>query len=159
MTAYAPRRRWPRLPRSSGPGPFAAGALRAARRVIDDHDRVLTVAALTAIAVAGVLHLLGEAHVGDAILAASVGLLLVSLVLHVGRTMLVDRRLGVDVIALVAMAGALALGEYFAGAVVALMFLGRAGAGGGGLPARPEGADRARAARSQGRASPQRRHA
>jgi cation transport ATPase len=94
------------------------------RTAIDDHDRLLTIAALTAIAAGGALHLLGEARAGDAILAASVALLLVPLVADVARTVLVDRRLGVDVIALLAMAGALALGEYLAGAVIALMFSG-----------------------------------
>ncbi len=40
--------------------------------------------------------------------------------------MIVDRHLGVDTIALVAMVGALALGQELAGAVIGLMFSGGA---------------------------------
>ena len=45
---------------------------------------------------------------------------------EVARTVIVDRHLGVDTIALVAMVGALALDEELAGAVIGLMFSGGA---------------------------------
>lgn len=92
--------------------------------VADWHDRVIAATTLVALVVGGMLHLAGREHVGDLILAVAVGVLLVALTLDVLRTLLRERRIGVDLIALVAMAGALALGEYFAGAVIALMFSG-----------------------------------
>ena len=42
------------------------------------------------------------------------------------RTVFVDRHMGVDLIALVAMVGSLALGEELAGLIVGLMFTGGA---------------------------------
>jgi len=65
----------------------------------------------------------GEAEIADAFWAASTALLLVPLTVSVVRSLL-RRDIGVDAIALVSMAGALALGEYLAGAVVALMLAG-----------------------------------
>ena len=65
----------------------------------------------------------GERAVADAFWAATTALLLVPLTVSVVRSLL-RRDVGVDAIALVAMAGALALGEYLAGAVVALMLAG-----------------------------------
>jgi heavy metal translocating P-type ATPase len=90
----------------------------------EQHDRVLSFMAITAIGTGAALHALGAAQAGDTVLAISVAVLLASVLVHVGRALVVDHRLGVDVIALVAMAGALALGEYLAGAVIALMFSG-----------------------------------
>ena len=55
--------------------------------------------------------------------AATTALLLVPLTVSVARSLL-RRDVGVDAIALVSMAGALALGEYLAGAVIALMLAG-----------------------------------
>ena len=92
--------------------------------VADWHDRVIAAVTLVALLVGSALHLAGNGPVGDSILAAAVGILLVALILDVLRTLVRQRRIGVDLIALVAMAGALALGEYFAGAVIALMFSG-----------------------------------
>ena len=65
----------------------------------------------------------GERSVADAFWAATTALLLVPLTISVVRSLL-RRDVGVDAIALVSMAGALALGEYLAGAVVALMLAG-----------------------------------
>ena len=79
--------------------------------VIEQHDRLLSLLAMAAIAAGAILHAAGAAPAGDAVLAISVGILLASVTLHVGRALVVEHRLGVDVIALVAMAGALALGE------------------------------------------------
>ncbi len=65
----------------------------------------------------------GQARAADSLWAATTALLLVPLSLSVLRSLL-HRDVGVDAIALVSMAGALALGEYLAGAVVALMLAG-----------------------------------
>ena len=71
----------------------------------------------------GLLHLLGFTHEGNGLWAATDAVLLVPLTWSVLRTLLA-RDVGVDAIALVSMAGALALGEYLAGAVIALMLAG-----------------------------------
>ena len=87
--------------------------------------------ALVALAlVAGaVAHLLGAPAAGDAAWAAGVAVTLAVLTVDVARSL---RRgdVGVDAIALLAMAGALALGELLAGVVIALML-----SGGGALDA------------------------
>jgi heavy metal translocating P-type ATPase len=75
------------------------------------------------IGVGGLLHLLGAPSAGDAVWAATVAVMLVPLTWSIVR-MLAGGRVGVDAIALVAMAGALAVGEYLAGAVIALMLSG-----------------------------------
>jgi heavy metal translocating P-type ATPase len=86
--------------------------------------RVLTGVAVAAIAVGGVLHAAGEPDAGHAVWRAAVALLAASLAVEVAHTLVVERHLGVDTIALVAMVGALALGEELAGAVIGLMFSG-----------------------------------
>src|SRR5262249_34217466 len=65
----------------------------------------------------------GAMVLADGLWAATTALLLVPLAISVVRSLL-RRDVGVDAIALVSMAGALALGEYLAGAVVALMLAG-----------------------------------
>ena len=65
----------------------------------------------------------GAPEVADGLWAATTALLLVPLTASVVRSLL-RGDVGVDAIALVSMAGALALGEYLAGAVVALMLAG-----------------------------------
>ena len=62
--------------------------------------------------------------------AAAVLVLAAELAFEVVRTVIVDHHMGVDTIALVAMVGALALGEEFAGVIIGLMFSGGADAGG-----------------------------
>ena len=62
----------------------------------------------------------GRGDAADAALAATAAIALVPLTWSVGRS-LVRRDVGVDLIALLAIAAALALGEYLAAAVVALM--------------------------------------
>lgn len=69
------------------------------------------------------LRLGGRAEAADVAWAAVDAFLLVPLTWSVVRTLL-RRDLGVDAIALVSMAGALALGQYLAGAVIALMLAG-----------------------------------
>jgi heavy metal translocating P-type ATPase len=75
------------------------------------------------IALGGLFQLLGAPAAGDAVWAATVAVMLVPLTWSILRT-LAQGRIGVDAIALVAMAGALAVGEYLAGAVIALMLSG-----------------------------------
>jgi heavy metal translocating P-type ATPase len=97
---------------------------RARRLIADYHDRTLAAVELLAIATGLALHAFGHERTGDTVIAGAVAVLLVPLVVDVLRTLVVQQRIGVDIIALVAMAGALALGEYLAGAVIALMFSG-----------------------------------
>ena len=88
--------------------------------------RILATVAVVAIAAGGVLHAFGAGAVGHHVWQAAVALLSAELAVEVARTIAVDRHLGVDTIALVAMVGALALGEELAGAVIGLMFSGGA---------------------------------
>ena len=88
--------------------------------------QILAVFALVAILVGGALYLVGEGAAGQAVWAVAVALLAAELTVDVARTVIVEHRLGVDTIALVAMVGALALGEELAGAVIGLMFSGGA---------------------------------
>ena len=85
--------------------------------------RLLALGALAGVLVGGVLSLLWDAGAADAVWAASTALMLVPLTWSVART-LWRRDVGVDAVALVAMASALATGEYLAGAVVAVMLAG-----------------------------------
>jgi heavy metal translocating P-type ATPase len=79
--------------------------------------------ALCGIAFGGLLALLVGSGPADAVWAATVAVMLVPLSWSVTRA-LFRGDVGVDVIALLAMAGALVLGEYLAGAVIALMLAG-----------------------------------
>jgi heavy metal translocating P-type ATPase len=81
------------------------------------------VLALSGIAIGGLLALFVGSAPANAVWAATVAFMLAPLTWSVARSL---RRgdIGVDVIALLAMAGALALGEYLAGAVIALMLAG-----------------------------------
>jgi heavy metal translocating P-type ATPase len=92
----------------------AAGRLR---------GQVYPLLALVGLAGGGVLVLLAGDSAADAVWAATVAVMLVPLSWSVARSLKAGD-LGVDLIALVAMAGALALGEYLAGAVIALMLAG-----------------------------------
>ncbi len=85
--------------------------------------RLLALAALGAVVAGGLLHLVGYEPAGDALWAASVAVILVPLTWSVART-LARGDVGVDAIALVSMTGALALHQYAAGAVIALMLAG-----------------------------------
>ncbi|MBS1891684.1 MAG: heavy metal translocating P-type ATPase [Actinobacteria bacterium] len=80
--------------------------------------------ALAAIVVGGTLHLAGQPGLGDAVWRTVLVVLAAELAVEVGRTVLVDRHMGVDTIALVAMVGSLALDELLAGVVIGLMFSG-----------------------------------
>ncbi len=84
---------------------------------------VAPIAAATGIVAGGVLYAFAGSGAADVAWAATVAIMLVPLTWSVLRSLL-HGDLGVDVIALLAMAGALALGEYLAGAVIALMLAG-----------------------------------
>ena len=91
--------------------------------VWEQRARWLAAFVLAGIATGAVLHLADEPGAGDAAWAATTAVTLVPLTWSVLRT-LAGGNIGVDSIALVAMAGALALSEYLAGAVIALMLSG-----------------------------------
>jgi heavy metal translocating P-type ATPase len=97
-----------------------------ARWLVDNRAQLLAAIAVVAIAVGALLHLAGDEGAGHQVWRAAVALLAAELAFEVARTVIVDRHLGVDTIALVAMVGALALDEELAGAVIGLMFSGGA---------------------------------
>jgi hypothetical protein len=92
---------------------------------LEYRTRVLALGAVVAIAIGWLLHLVGEGDAGHLVWAIAVGVLAADLTYEVVRTVVVDRHLGVDTIALLAMVGSLALGEELAGIVVGLMFTGQ----------------------------------
>ncbi len=92
--------------------------------LIEHRAQILASIAIVAIATGGALHLAGADAAGDTVWGAAVALLAAELAVEVARTIVVERSLGVDTIALVAMVGALALGQELAGAVVGLMYSG-----------------------------------
>ena len=94
--------------------------------VLEHRAQILASIAFGAIVIGGLLHLLGRGAAGDAVWRAAVALLAAELAVEVGRTIVVEHSLGVDTIALVAMVGALALGQELAGVVIGLMFSGGA---------------------------------
>ncbi|HVM68161.1 MAG TPA: heavy metal translocating P-type ATPase [Acidimicrobiales bacterium] len=100
------------------------GPLRS--RLLEHRAAILAGFALAALAAGGLLHLAGAAETGDTVWGVAVACLAAELAGEVGHTVLVEHRMGVDTIALVAMVGALALGEELAGLVVGLMFSGGA---------------------------------
>ncbi len=85
--------------------------------------RSLAIAALLGVLAGGLLRLVGSPQAGDLLWALSAGSMLVPLGWSVVRSLL-RGDVGVDAIALVSIAGALALGQYAAGAVIALMLAG-----------------------------------
>ena len=107
--------------------PGAAGSrtepLGSLERVRTNGKRLIAAAALLGVLGGIVLFAVGQRVPADWLWAATTALLLGPLAVSVLRSLL-RRDVGVDAIALVAMAGALALGEYLAGAVVALMLAG-----------------------------------
>jgi heavy metal translocating P-type ATPase len=94
--------------------------------LVEHRAPILAALAFGAIVVGGALHALGQGGVGDDVWTAVVALLAAELSLEVLHTVVVDHHMGVDTIALVAMVGALALGEELVGLVVGLMFSGGA---------------------------------
>ena len=92
--------------------------------LIGHRARILALVALGAIVAGLALHLGGNGEAGDVVWRAALVLLAAELAVEVGYTVVVERHMGVDTIALVAMVGALALGELLAGVVIGLMFSG-----------------------------------
>jgi heavy metal translocating P-type ATPase len=84
---------------------------------------LVALAALLGTLAGGACHLLGAGPAGDAIWTVTIAGTLIPVSWSVART-LARGDVGVDVIALLAMAGALAGGELLAGSVVAVMLLG-----------------------------------
>ena len=84
---------------------------------------LLALSSLGALSAGAILHLAGAPAAGSAVWAVSTAVILCPLIVSVVRS-LAHRDLGVDAIALVAIVSALALGEYLAGAVVAVMLAG-----------------------------------
>jgi heavy metal translocating P-type ATPase len=122
---------------NTAPAPAIARADEPAQRVrrrvprglawlIEHRAQIMAVFALVAIATGGLLHLAGEDAAGQTVWGIAVAVLTAELTVEVVRTVVVEHSLGVDTIALVAMIGALALGEELAGAVIGLMFSGGA---------------------------------
>ena len=85
--------------------------------------RLVAAATLAALAAGALLHAAGSGRAGSDVWAVGTAVVLVPLVWSVLRS-LARRDVGVDAIALVAIGTALALGEFLAGAVVALMLAG-----------------------------------
>jgi len=94
--------------------------------LVEHRAQILAVFALVAIVAGGLLYVVGEGAAGQAVWGVAVAVLAAELAVEVARTVIVEHSLGVDTIALVAMVGALALGEELAGAVIGLMFSGGA---------------------------------
>jgi heavy metal translocating P-type ATPase len=86
-------------------------------------NTVMLVVSILAVAAGGVAALAGARPVADLVWAGATALVAVQLVVDIVADLL-RRRAGVDVIALLAMVGALALGQYLAGAVIAVMLTG-----------------------------------
>ena len=93
---------------------------------MEHRAQILAVFALVAIGAGGVLYLVGERDAAQTVWGVAVAVLAAELAVEVVRTVIVEHSLGVDTIALVAMVGALALGQELAGAVIGLMFSGGA---------------------------------
>jgi cation transport ATPase len=110
-------------PQTGAPQTGAKQGPRAERPMERLRALIMPGLALTGIVVGGLLELFVGAPPADAVWAATVALMLVPLTWSVARSLL-RGDVGVDLIALLAMAGALALGEYLAGAVIALMLAG-----------------------------------
>jgi heavy metal translocating P-type ATPase len=96
------------------------------RPVRDHRSESLALLALAALIAGGFLHLSGQGAAGDRVWQIAVIVLSLDLAAEVVRTIVVERHMGVDTIALVAMVGSLALEEELAGLIVGIMFTGGA---------------------------------
>jgi heavy metal translocating P-type ATPase len=90
---------------------------------LEGSPAALLLIVLAAVVAGGVLWLVGIQGAADVAWATAVVLALIPLSISVARDLL-HRETGVDLIALLAMAGSLILGQYLAGAVVGLMLSG-----------------------------------
>jgi heavy metal translocating P-type ATPase len=96
------------------------------RWFVERRAQISAAIAVAALVAGGLLYAIGEGAAGEAVWRAAVALLAAELTVEVGRTIIVERSLGVDTIALVAMVGALALNQELAGVVIGLMYSGGA---------------------------------
>lgn len=94
--------------------------------MLEHRSEILAGLALVGMAVGCLMLSVGASTIGHVVWATAVVLLASELTVEVGRSVVVEHSLGVDTIALVAMIGALALGEVLAGLVIGLMFSGGA---------------------------------
>ncbi len=94
--------------------------------IVEHRAQILVGVAVIALAVGGLLHLVGDGSTGQNVWRVAIALMAAELAVEVGRSVVVEHSLGVDTIALVAMLGALALNEELAGVVIGLMFSGGA---------------------------------
>ena len=85
--------------------------------------RLLAGIALAGLVLGSAAWLLGHVRLANGIWAAGTFPVIIGLAVSIVRDLLA-RKLGVDAVAFVSMAGALALGEYLAGAVIAMMYAG-----------------------------------
>src|SRR5206468_4984888 len=99
----------------------ARRAERAGRGLM--RSRLLAAVVLAALVAGGGLAIAGRPDLASLAWATGTAIVLATVVPPVVLS-LAKRRIGVDAIALLAMGGALALGEYLAGAVIALMLAG-----------------------------------
>ncbi len=120
-----PRRQAPCPGDHGAGGAYSAGVVTTRRAVqwLREPEVLVALAALAGVATGLVLAAVGQDTAANVVWGVVTGALLVPLTWSVVRTLL-RRDVGVDAIALVAMAGALALQEFLAGAVVALMLAG-----------------------------------
>ncbi len=110
----------PSLKRVASRAPVVEARARARERML---DTALLIAALSGLALAGILQLVGLPGLSRSFLGGATLAVLVPSVVRVVRS-LARRELGIDLIAVLAMAGALALGQALAGAVIAIMLTG-----------------------------------
>jgi heavy metal translocating P-type ATPase len=96
------------------------------RALRDRRSELLALFALAALTTGGFLHLADEGVAGDRVWQIAVIVLSLDLAAEVLHTFVVERHMGVDTIALVAMVGSLALEEELAGLIVGIMFTGGA---------------------------------
>lgn len=104
-------------------GDSTSGSARPESPPLEGSPPTVLFIVLVAVAAGLVLWLTGAGFAADVAWAAAVLLALIPLTVSVARD-LIHRETGVDLIALLAMAGALILGQYLAGAVVGLMLSG-----------------------------------
>jgi heavy metal translocating P-type ATPase len=95
-------------------------------RLLRERAIVLAAIAASALVIGGALHLAGYPTAGTAIWGTAVAVLSAELLVEVVWTVAVKHHMGVDMVALVAMVGALVLGQELAGLIVGLMFSGGA---------------------------------
>ena len=93
-------------------------------KLVERRAGILVTIALIALLAGGLAHLVGHGQAGDDVWRGAVALLAAELAFEVVRTIAVERHMGVDTIALVAMVGALVFGEELAGLIVGIMFSG-----------------------------------